>query len=232
MRSKKRIVDSVSTGASVETFVPLAPAVLAQQHLQKHDPVLRRVIAEIGPPQLDPRKRQPYEALIRAIAYQQLHARAAETILGRFFELFPAGKFPKPEQLLAVPEEVLRGVGFSRAKVAALLDIAKQRQAGVIPTLREVQRLTDEAIIERLTAVRGVGQWTVEMLLIFQLGRPDVLPVDDFGVRKGFQIAYKHSEPVTPKALRAFGERWRPFRSYAAWYMWRVADRAKLKPTI
>ena len=201
-------------------------------HLCRIDPVMKRVIGEVGPYALLPRvKRSPFEALARAIAYQQLHDKAAESILKRFIALFPGRRFPRPADLLAVAPEIIRGAGFSRAKIAALHDLAAKAVDGTVPTTAVIQRLDDDAIVERLIAVRGVGRWTVEMLLIFQLGRPDVLPVDDFGVRNGFRIAYKRDAMPTPKELMRYGERWRPYRTAAAWYLWRAADRAKVVRT-
>lgn len=198
--------------------------------LAKSCPLMRRAIASVGPCTLKPEtKRAPYESLMRAIAHQQLNGKAAETILGRFCALYPGTKFPKPEQVLTTKATALRSVGFSEAKVRALLDIADKTLAGVVPTGRAIARMSDDAIIERLVSVRGVGRWTVEMLLIFQLGREDVLPVDDFGVRSGFRTLKKLADMPTPKELRAYGERWAPHRTTAAWYLWRVADRAKAK---
>ena len=198
------------------------------RHLSKTDPVMKRLIRDIGPYRLTPRvRRSPFESLARAIAYQQLHEKAAESILRRFMALCPARRFPRPDDLLAMNEQAIRAAGFSQAKVAALRDLAAKTLDGTVPTGAMIRTLDDEAIIERLIAVRGIGRWTVEMLLIFQLGRPDVLPIDDFGLRNGFRIAYgRHAVPM-PKEVRRFGERWRPYRTAAAWYLWRVADRAK-----
>lgn len=198
------------------------------RHLSKTDPVMRRLICEVGPFTLAPRsKRSPFESLARAIAYQQLHDKAAESILRRFVALFPTKRFPQPADVLAAHEQAIRGVGFSKAKVVALRDLAAKTLDGTVPTRAVVRKLEDEAIIERLIAVRGIGRWTVEMLLIFQLGRPDVLPVDDFGVRNGFRIAYGRYSMPTPKELLQYGERWKPYRTAAAWYLWRAADRTK-----
>jgi DNA-3-methyladenine glycosylase II len=169
----------------------------------------------------------PFELLVRAVAHQQLHGRAAESILARLVALFPGRRFPRPEDLLAVPPRRLRGAGFSRAKVLALRDIAARTLDGVVPPTRAIARLDDEAIVARLTTVRGVGRWTVQMLLLFRLGRPDVLPVDDFGIRAGFRAAYGGRALPTPRALLAHGERWRPYRSTAAWYLWRAAEAAR-----
>jgi DNA-3-methyladenine glycosylase II len=172
-------------------------------------------------------RRSPFQSLAQAIAHQQLNGTAANTILGRFIKLFPGRRFPRPEDLASVGDDALRGAGFSRAKVAALRDLAAKALDGTVPSSGVITKLKDAEIIERLTAVRGVGPWTVEMLLIFQLGRQDVLPVDDFGVRSGFRHAYKLPEMPKPKELLAFGERWRPHRTTAAWYLWRAADRAR-----
>ncbi len=189
---------------------------------------MKRVIGEVGPYAILTRaRRSPFESLVRAIAYQQLHEKAAESILKRFMALFPGRRFPWPADVLAVSAKAIREAGFSRAKIAALQDLAAKALDGTVPTAAAIQRLDDEAIIERLIAVRGVGRWTVEMLLIFQLGRPDVLPVDDFGVRNGFRLAYGLSSMPTPKDVRQYGERWRPYRTAAAWYLWRAVDVAK-----
>ncbi len=189
---------------------------------------MRRLIREVGPFTLTPRsKRSTFESLARAIAYQQLHEKAAESILRRFVALFPARRFPQPGELLAIGEQAIRGAGFSRAKVAALRDLAAKTREGIVPTSAIIRKLDDEAIVERLIAVRGIGRWTVEMLLIFQLGRPDVLPIDDFGLRKGFRIAYNRRSMPKPKDVLRYGERWRPYRTVAAWYLWRAADRAR-----
>jgi len=191
------------------------------------DPVMRGLIRRHGPCGLAPHGLSPYEALTRAVAHQQLNGRAAQTILGRFVRLFPDGRFPRPATVLAARATTLRRAGFSRAKVRALKDIARHTLKGVVPTRRACRRLSDDEMVKRLTQIRGVGRWTVEMLLIFTLGRLDVLPVDDFGVREGFRIAYSRRTRPTPKVLRAYGERWKPYRSVAAWYLWRVANEAR-----
>ena len=194
---------------------------------------MRRLIREVGPFNLTPRsKRSPFESLARAIAYQQLHEKAAESILRRFVALFPTRRFPQPDDLLAMNEQAIHGAGFSRAKVAALRDLAAKTLDGTVPRGAVVRKLDDDAIIERLITVRGVGRWTVEMLLIFQLGRPDVLPVDDFGVRNGFRIAYGLRKMPSPKEVLRYGERWKPYRTAAARYLWRAADLAKEAKTI
>ena len=198
------------------------------KHLARVDPVMRRLIREVGPFALTPRvRRSPFESLARAIAFQQLHEKAADSILKRFIALFSGRRFPRPVDLLAADRRAIRRSGFSRAKVLALRDLAAKTLDGTVPTGRVVRTLDDDAIIERLIAVRGVGRWTVEMLLIFQLGRPDVLPGDDFGVRNGFRIAYGLRKMPTPKEVLCYGERWKPYRTAAAWYLWRAVDRAK-----
>jgi len=202
----------------------------ALEHLSAADPVMARLIREIGPCQLEPETwRSPFQSLVQAVAHQQLNGTAAETILTRFKKLFPGRKFPRPEDLASVTDEQIRACGFSFAKIRAIRDIAEKTLSGIVPTSRQIVKLSDEEIIERLTEVRGVGRWTVEMLLIFQLGRTDVLPADDFGVRNGFRIAYKKRAMPKPKALLAHGRRWRPHGTTAAWYLWRAADAARKK---
>jgi DNA-3-methyladenine glycosylase II len=197
------------------------------------DPVMRRLIRDVGPFALIPKvRRTPFESLARAIAFQQLHEKAAESILKRFIALFRGRRFPRPAELLTANVDAIRGAGFSGAKVLALRDLAAKTLDGTVPTSRAITLLDDAAIVERLAEVRGVGRWTVEMLLIFQLGRPDVLPVDDFGVRNGFRIAYRRRTMPTPKEVLRYGERWKPYRTTAAWYLWRAADRAKQDTTV
>ena len=206
----------------------MMPAAL--KRLSAVDPVMRRLIREFGPCDLAPEtRRSPFQSLVLAVAHQQLHATAANAILARFKKLFPGRRFPRPEDLASVSDRDLRRAGFSRAKIRAVRDLAAKTLAGVVPAAGQTGKLSDAEIIERLTEVRGVGRWTVEMLLIFQLGRPDVLPADDFGVRSGFRRAYRKRDLPTAKELRVFGERWRPHRTTAAWYLWRAADAAKKK---
>ena len=200
----------------------------AHAHLSKRCPVMRRLIRAHGPCALVPEaQRSPFESLVSAVAHQQLNGTAAETILGRFRALFSGKRFPLAEDLKDVKDDALRAAGFSRAKIAAIRDIAAKTLDGTVPTSRAIVKMPDAEIIERLVQVRGVGRWTVEMLLIFKLGRPDVLPADDFGVRSGFRIAFGLAEMPTPKALLAHGERWRPHGTTAAWFLWRAADAAK-----
>lgn len=195
----------------------------ALRHLRR-DPVLKAVIRRIGPCTLQPATREPYEALVRAITHQQVHGRAAEAILGRFIALYPGHDFPPPPLVLATTVEAMRGCGLSGNKVAAIRDIAEKAVGGLVPTSAVARRLPDEALIERLVAIRGVGRWTVEMFLIFSLGRRDVLPIDDFGVREGWKVSAGLEAQPKPKELAAIGEAWAPYRSVAAWYLWRAAD--------
>lgn len=170
---------------------------------------------------------RPFDALAESIAYQQLTGKAAATIFGRVRALYPKRKWLDPKQLLATPDETLRAAGLSRAKTAALKDLAAKTIDGTVPSGRALLRMTDDEIITRLTTVRGIGRWTVEMLLLFDLGRPDVWPVDDYGVRKGFAKTFRRRELPTPKQLMKLGEKWRPYRSVAAWYFWRALDTAE-----
>lgn len=197
------------------------------RHLSK-DSRFAALIDRVGPPRLNiQRQRSPYEALVRAIAHQQLHGRAAEAILARFSALFPGDIFPEPDAVMATAEATLRGCGFSGGKIAAIRDICAKALDGTVPTRRQSLRLSDEALIERLTAIRGVGRWTVEMLLIFTLGRPDVLPVDDFGVREGYRVLHGLETQPKPKMLAEIGQAWAPYRSLATWYLYRAAEEAR-----
>jgi DNA-3-methyladenine glycosylase II len=194
-------------------------------HLSRADAVLAGLIGAVGPCRLEPEGDcHPFQSLAQAIAHQQLHRTAANSILGRLVEFCGQGAFPTPQRVLEASAQSLRAAGFSLAKVAALRDLAAKTLAAVVPDASTLMQLSDEEIITRLTAVRGIGRWTVEMLLIFRLGRPDVLPVDDFGVRSGFRAAYGLARLPAPKALAAWGERWRPYRSTAAWYLWRALE--------
>ncbi len=194
-------------------------------HLSRADKTLARLIKKVGAcPLKADRKCSPFRSLVQSVAYQQLTGKAAATILGRVVALFPERDFPEPEDLLKISTEALRGAGLSGAKVAAIKDIAAKTIEGIVPNRKEIQKFSDAEIIERLTVIRGVGPWTVEMLLMFRLGRLDVLPATDYGVRKGFAMTYKWKELPTPKELLAHGEKWRPYRSIASWYMWRALD--------
>ena len=165
-----------------------------------------------------------FDALAESIAYQQLSGKAAATIWGRVRALYPKSKWLDPVKVLATRDEMLRGAGLSRAKTAALKDLAAKTIDGTVPSGRALLKMSDDEIIARLTQVRGIGRWTVEMLLLFDLGRPDVWPVDDYGVRKGFAKTFGKRKLPTPKELMKHGEKWRPYRSVAAWYFWRALD--------
>ena len=167
---------------------------------------------------------RPFDALAESIAYQQLSGKAAATIFGRVRGLYPRRKYLDPEKILATPDETFRAAGLSRNKIAALKDLAAKTIDGTVPAGRALIRMSDDEIITRLTTVRGIGRWTVEMLLLFDLGRPDVWPVDDYGVRKGFAKTFGKRKLPTPKQLMKLGEKWRPYRSVAAWYFWRALD--------
>ncbi len=194
------------------------------------DPVMARLIAAAGPCTLEARlERSPFESLARAIAHQQLNGAVAQRILGRFTALYAPADFPEPAALAGTSDEALRATGFSFAKIRALRDLADKVQGGVVPTVGELHSLDNDAIVERITQVRGIGRWTVEMMLMFQLGRPDILPVDDFGICNGFRLAYGLKGMPRPRALAEFGARWAPHRSLAAWYLWRAVDLAREK---
>jgi O-6-methylguanine DNA methyltransferase len=201
------------------------PAV-AVEHLRASDPALVRVIDTAGPFAMRlKRARSLFGALAESIVYQQLHGRAAAAIFARVCALFPrAHEGPTAEQILRASDEKLRGAGLSRAKLLSLKDLARRAKDGEIPTLAEAHAMSDEALVERLSAVRGIGRWTVEMLLIFRLGRPDVLPADDYGIRKGFAVAFRKRGLPAAKDVLARGERWRPYRTVASWYLWRAAE--------
>ena len=214
---------------------PRYDAAEACRVLAERDPKLGALIARAGPfTLLLKSQHSPFESLVESIIYQQLHGKAAFAILHRMLKLF-GDMHPSPELLLAQPEEAMRGAGLSKNKLLALRDLAEKTMDGTVPTLTQIRRLPDEEIVKRLTAVRGVGPWTVEMLLIFRLGRPDVLPVSDYGVRKGFALTFKRlpkSQPfdatmlAKPAEMERRAERWRPWRSVASWYMWRACDLA------
>jgi DNA-3-methyladenine glycosylase II len=200
----------------------------AEAWLSKRCAIMRRLIKAHGPCEWKPHaRRSPYEALVSAVAHQQLHANAAQAILKRLHALYPGARFPKPVQLLATDQAALRSAGFSFGKIAAILDIAAKTQSGLIPSRAAAMRISDEELIARLVEVRGVGRWTVEMLLIFTLGRHDVFPADDYGVRAGFRAAMKQEDMPKPRELREHAERWKPYSTVAAWYLWRAADAAK-----
>ncbi len=193
--------------------------------LSKVDAALGQLMERAGPCLLEARAPySPFRALMRSIVYQQLSGKAAGTIYGRVLDLFPECTHPEPEQVLALPDEAFRGAGMSRAKVAAIKDLAEKTLEGDVPPGRRLDGMPDNEIIKRFTRVRGVGEWTVQMMLIFDLGRADVLPVKDLGVRKGFMLTYGSSGLPEPADLLEHGEIWRPYRSVASWYLWRAVE--------
>lgn len=205
----------------------LASMKAAREHITKADPVLGGFIARYGPlKRASPDFAEPYHALLSAVAHQQLHARAAQAIFGRL-KLACGETLPDPHVLLALPDETLRACGFSANKARAIRDVAAKAADGTIPARARALRLSDEELIKRLVSIRGVGRWTVEMLLIFTLRRPDVLPVDDFGVREGYRRLHKLEVQPKPKALAEIGEAFAPYRSTAALYLWKAADAPK-----
>ena len=223
---------------------PQYDAAKAISDLSSSDPKLGKLIERAGPFRLRIASTQsPFEALTESIIYQQLHGKAAATIHRRMLESFHdicgIGNHPSPQHLLDGPNEQRRAAGLSKNKMLALRDLAAKTIDGTVPDLQHIRRMPDEAIIEHLTQVRGIGRWTVEMLLIFRLGRPNVLPVDDFGVRKGFALTFgklKPTDKVTPMDLpkpdvmRRRAKKWQPWCSVASWYLWRACDLAKPEP--
>ena len=188
------------------------------------DPLMAELIGRMGPIILNPRRLPVFQALAQAIIHQQLSGKAAATILGRFVNLFPHSPFPDPNEVLAASEDSLRSVGLSRPKVRYMRDLAEKTVTNSIPDLEQCDDLSDAELIERYMTIKGVGKWTVQMLLIFNLGRPDVLPIHDLGVQKGFQITYRKRRKPTPEQLDRAGQKWKPYRSLAALYLWRATD--------
>jgi len=196
-----------------------------EEYLAATDPRMAQLIARSLRYSVKPGKLiRPFDALAESIAYQQLSGKAAATIWKRVRALYPRRKYLDPKQILETPDEMLRAAGLSRSKVAAVKDLAAKTIDGTVPSARRLARMSDEEIIARLITVRGIGRWTVEMLLLFDLGRPDVWPVDDYGVRKGFAKTFGKRKLPKPKQLMKLGEKWRPHRSVAAWYLWRALD--------
>jgi DNA-3-methyladenine glycosylase II len=195
----------------------------ASAFLAALDPHWQRHIAAIGPCLHQPHPaRDPYESLVRAIAYQQLHAKAGDAIVGRLVGLFPGQSFPRPEQILATEFDRMRGCGFSASKIATIQGIAQATLDGVVPDYAMALTMDDEALIERLVSLRGVGRWTVEMLLIYSLERMDIFPADDFGVREGYRRLKGLEVQPTRRQMVEIGLEWSPYRTVAAWYLWRV----------
>src|SRR6266852_2852836 len=200
---------------------------LAMDTLAAKDPQLAPLIKEAEEFRVETDGTEsPYEVLLESIAYQSISGKAAATIFARVRALGVNGRPPSPEEMLKLRKPVLRKAGLSGAKIVAMKDLARKTLSGVVPSHDQAERLSDEELVERLTSVRGIGAWTVEMFLIFRLGRPDVLPIHDLGVRKGWSITYGKKHMPNPKELLAFGERWRPYRTVASWYMWRACQRA------
>ena len=204
-------------------------AELVMRELCRADRLLARVIRKVG---CFPVKRQkpqhPYQSLLQSIVYQQLAGKAAATIFGRVKALGASG-FPTPEEILQFDDAKLRAAGLSRQKIAAVKDLAAKTLDGTVPPLNKLRRMSEAEIHERLVQVRGIGEWSVQMFLMFRLGRPDVLPIKDLGIQKGFQIVYGHRKMPRPEFILKHGERWRPYRSIASWYLWRAVDAHRAK---
>lgn len=197
----------------------------AERQLEATDPALGAVIARVGPAALAPSPGfDPFNALVSSICHQQLHGKAAQTILGRVLARFGDGQAAEVARVRRARLDTLRACGLSNAKALAVKDLALKCLDGTVPSGDALHALPDDEVVERVTQVRGIGRWTVEMMLIFRMGRLDVWPVDDFGVRKGFTQLRKLKAPITAKELLPHGEPWRPYRSVASWYLWRVAD--------
>src|SRR6266481_7990353 len=199
----------------------------AVAHLSNCDPFIARLVQEAVPfdPNID-HTQSPYESLLESIAYQSISGKAAATIYARIKALSASGGPPTPQEMLQLKTRALRKAGLSGAKIQAMKDLAQKTIDGIVPTHEEALKLSDDELVERLVSVRGIGAWTVEMFLIFRLGRPDVLPIHDLGVKKGWSITYGKRHMPRPKEVLAFGERWRPYRTVASWYMWRAFQRA------
>jgi DNA-3-methyladenine glycosylase II len=205
---------------------------VAMSHLSSKDEKLAELILATAKFEKDLDAAQsPYEALMEAIAYQSISGKAAATIFGRVKALGSNGRPPTPEQMLKLKTPTLRKAGLSNAKVLAMKDLAAKTISGVVPTREQAEKISDAELVERLVSVRGIGAWTVEMFLIFNLGRPDVLPIHDLGVRKGWSVTYGKKHMPRPQELLKFGELWRPYRTIASWYMWRAFERAGYKIT-
>ncbi len=210
--------------ASTTATKPLPFSAAAVRHLKKADKTLSRVISKVGPCRALQHPQDTFEALLHAITYQQLNGKAARTIHGRVLALF-GGKCPSPAKFLEQKEDNLRKAGLSRNKLAAMRDLAEKSVSGIVPLRKQLEPLSDAEIIERLTQVRGVGVWTAQMFLMFRLGRPDVLPSGDFGIRKAFGVHFrKNGRMPPPSAVEKHGKLWAPYRTVASWYLWRSLD--------
>jgi len=197
----------------------------ALKSLKKADKQLARIIKNVGPCTLKPNDIQsPFLALAESIIYQQLSGKAAATIFGRVEALYADSGGMTAKSVLKTPVEILRGAGCSNAKAVALIDLAEKTVSGVVPTESQLHKMPDQEIIDRLVSIRGVGKWTVEMLLIFRLGRMDVMPATDYGIRKGFGLTYGLPDLPTPKKILEHSEIWKPYRTLASWYLWRCLE--------
>lgn len=195
----------------------------AEQFLAALDPDWQALVTHVGPCIHQPRpERDPYEALIRSVVYQQLHTRAAERILQRLIDIYPHGHCPTPEQVLATPYETLRACGLSGAKANSIVGLAQARLDGIIPDQATALQMPDQELIKQLTTLRGIGRWTVEMMMMYTLEHEDILPADDFGVREGYRHLKRLDKAPSARALRDIGQAWAPYRSVASWYLWRM----------
>ena len=202
----------------------------ASAFLMSIDADWARLVTQLGPCGHEPKPaREPFEALVRAVAYQQLHVKAGDAIVARLLTLDPESPFPAPQRLLDTSFDAMRACGFSARKIETIRGIAAATLSGVVPDLATAQLLSDDELIARLSALKGIGRWTVEMFLIYSLVRPDILPADDFGVREGYRLLKSLDVAPTPKAMALIGQTWSPHRTAAAWYLWRVPRPAKAK---
>lgn len=222
--AKQRLLALEGVTIAVDHGLPFDP-IEATRHLRARDKKLARLMDKCIAFRLRPAELQStFEALAESILYQQLSGKAAATITARMIALFKPRRFPRPQDILEASVERLRSAGVSRGKIAALKDLAAKTIDGTVPPVARLKKLSDDEIVDRLTQVRGIGRWTVEMLLIFRLARPDVLPATDYGVRKGFAKMHRREALPSPQELLDYGERWRPFRTVASWFMWRALD--------
>lgn len=210
---------------NVKVAYPDAELEKALKALKKADKELAYVIKQVGPCTLKPDDIQsPFDALAESIVYQQLTGKAAGTIFGRVKAIFADSGGMTAASVIKTPVEILRAAGCSNAKAVALIDLAEKTVSGVVPTMEQLELMSDDEIIERLVQIRGVGKWTVEMMLIFRLGRMNVMPVTDYGIRKGFQLTYRLDDLPAPRQILAHSEIWQPYRTIASWYMWRANE--------
>ncbi len=217
------MLPGVTTAAPIRPLSRLDPDLLerARRSLRRRDPALGKVIRDVGPCRMQSHG-DPYAALLRSVLFQQLAGAAAKAIERRVKAHF-GGRWPRPDALLAATPAQLRSLGLSRQKAATLQGIARAFAEKELSSYR-LRRMEDAAVVEAVTTIKGIGEWTAHMLLMFSLRRPDVLPVGDYGVRKGAQLLYRLEDLPKPKELEALGERWRPYRSVAAWYLWRATE--------